>query len=112
MKIVAHGDLFYSLRGTYLALAPSFLAQVQGPAKELLAGALLKYYQGVDTRFTMSSCVDFGLFYRVGDAIIMQILFEYEGWCTFGLSYDYNVSSLRKANKFRGGPEVIIRITP
>jgi type IX secretion system PorP/SprF family membrane protein len=115
MKYVAHGDMLFSIRNSYVALAPSFLFQMQGSSRELMAGATVKYYLSNNTRFTgnvKSTCLNFGLYYRSGDAIITQFMVEYEEEYAFGFSYDFNISPLRKANKLRGGPEFVIRITP
>ncbi len=117
MKLVVHGDMLFAIKKSHLMLNPMFLFQYQGPAKELVAGAVLKYYPDgttspVYTTKPKKSCFDFGLHYRAGDAIIMQFMYEHLEHYAFGLSYDLNVSKLRTANKMRGGPELMVRITP
>lgn len=115
MKMVVHGDMQLPIRNTYLALAPAFLVQLQGPSKEILAGTMVKYFLSQSTHFTgniASSCVNFGLYYRTGDAVIAQFLLEYEEQFAFGFSYDYTISSLKQANRLRGGPEFMFRMTP
>jgi type IX secretion system PorP/SprF family membrane protein len=115
MKLVVHGDMLFSLRNSYLALAPSFLFQMQGPSKEILVGGMLKYYTSTNTHFTgmkKSTCLNYGLYYRSQDAIMLQFLLEYEEQYAIGLSYDLNISPLHKASRYRGGLEFTLRITP
>ena len=82
---------------------------------EIVAGMTVKYFTTESTKFTgvkKTTAWDFGLFYRNTDAIITQIMLEYEEQYAFGFSYDINISSLRHASRYRGGPEFVIRITP
>ena len=50
----------------------------------------------------------FGGFYRLKDAFIPQIMFEY-GHYGIGASYDINLSSLTPTSKTKGGVELAIR---
>jgi type IX secretion system PorP/SprF family membrane protein len=115
MKFVAHGDLLLSIANSSMALNPSFLFQMQGPFMEIVVGTMVKYYTTESTKFTgvkKTTSWDFGVFYRNADAIIMQIMLEYEEQYSFGFSYDINFSSLSQSTRYRGGPEFVIRITP
>ncbi|MDI1355159.1 MAG: PorP/SprF family type IX secretion system membrane protein [bacterium] len=115
MKYVAHGDMVFSLGKSQVALAPSFLVQVQGPSSELIVGSLLKYYVTNGTKFTgkaKSTCLNFGVFYRTEDAVILNFAILYQEQYSFGLSYDLNISPLREASRVRGGLEFALRITP
>ncbi len=49
----------------------------------------------------------FGLWYRIGDAIFPAIRFD-SRYFSAGITYDITLSSLRKANTFRGGIEIFL----
>lgn len=115
MKYVAHGDMVFSLGKSQVALAPSFLVQLQGPSTEIIVGSFLKYYATNGTKFTgkaKSTCLNFGVFYRYEDALILNFMLQYQEQYSLGLSYDLNLSPLREASKVRGGLELALRITP
>jgi type IX secretion system PorP/SprF family membrane protein len=116
MKIVVHGDVIMNIKKTNYAINPTFLVQFQGKQKEIQAGVMLKYYlvhnNARYTSFVRNTSVNAGISYRLKDAASIRLLYEMEEKYAFGLSYDINVSSLRKANHLRGGPELLIRYTP
>lgn len=116
MKIVVHGDMTFNWKKSNVAVNPSFLFQIQGPQKQLLMGVLVKYYlvhnNARYTNFVRNTCVSAGLSYRSGDAVAIQCLYETEERYAYGISYDLNISPLRKANHLRGGPELMVRFTP
>jgi hypothetical protein len=94
---------------TNVSYLPSLLAQFQGPSTSVVAGVLISYRMGYDSRntnFNKSSAIMWGVHYRVGDAIIASVHYEYHRKLRFGLSYDANLSALTPASTVRGGFEL------
>lgn len=94
---------------TNVSYLPSLLAQFQGPSTSVVAGVLISYRMGYDSRntnFNKSSAIMWGVHYRVGDAIIASVHYEYHRKLRFGLSYDANLSALTPASTARGGFEL------
>lgn len=116
-KYVAHGDAQIWLKKMeHFFLLPQAMISVQGPFKEILAGAMLKYVIGEETVSEVlytyqktSSAIYFGGMYRVGDAFVLTGGYEYQKSWYFGLSYDLNISPLTTATYGRGGGEIVIR---
>ncbi|PBQ33137.1 hypothetical protein CNR22_15560 [Sphingobacteriaceae bacterium] len=113
-RYVIHGDLLSSFPGSQLAIAPSFLAQFQGSAQEIQAGAMLKYFTNGASKYTgivKRNVLGCGLYYRNKDAVIVALLLEWQETYAVGLSYDFNVSRLVAASSSRGGFEITLRYT-
>jgi type IX secretion system PorP/SprF family membrane protein len=113
-KYVGHGDFLISIQNSKLAIAPSYLVQLQKTSMEILAGAMIKYYTLNDTKYTgyvRHSSVGFGAYYRNQDAAILYGLLEWQEQYAIGISYDLNVSKLSKASNMRGGLELTLRYT-
>ena len=114
-RYVFHGELLRDIEGTHIAVEPSFLYQVQGPAQEISAGGLVKFYNSNDTKITgyvRRSTFGIGAYYRLLDAVVLLFQAELEEQYTIGLSYDLNISTLKNFNGKRGGAEVVLRYTP
>ena len=110
-KYILHGQFLFGIPNSNVALDPSFMCQVQGPDKEILAGMMVKYYFRDDSKYTgyvKKNSIGFGGYYRVQDAVIVNLLLEF-GQYAVGFSYDVNVSGLTKVSTLRGGPELTIR---
>jgi len=92
---------------------PSALFALQGKHSEFTAGGNFRFAIGEQTKekvilntFTLiSSAIQFGVFYRVKDAVIFTAAMDYKRNMTFGVSYDVNVSNLTAASRRRGGLE-------
>ena len=114
-KYVFHGNIVFGIPNTLIGLAPTWLIQVQGVNKEILAGMMVKYYIKDDSKYTgilKRSSIGIGANYRTGDAIIASILIEF-GRFAVGYSYDINVSKLANASNGKGGSEITLRmVTP
>jgi len=88
---------------------------LRGPARagqEINVGGLLHRRVGVDSRYTTdknSSAFFVGAFYRVGDAIVPTIQFEWQRRLVGAISYDLNISRLRAQTAYRGGMEVSLQ---
>lgn len=114
-KLVLHGDFILGLKNTNVALAPSYLVQLQGPNTEILVGMMYKYYFKEDSKYTgfiKQSAFGLGAAYRNLDALIVSAQVEF-GQYAIGFSYDLNTSKLTRASTGRGGPEIFLRfVTP
>lgn len=114
-KYVFHGNLLFGIPNTLMGIAPSWLVQVQGPSKEIVAGVMMKYYIKDDSKYTgflKRSSVGLGVYYRAGDAVITNLLIEV-GRFAVGLGYDFNTSGLARASNGQGGFEITLRmVTP
>ena len=110
-KYIIHASSNIGIKNTRLALKPSLLISIQGPCKEILAGAILRYrLKGASkyTGFFSEQAVSLGGHFRLKDAFIPSLWFE-AGKIALGISYDLNVSSLRAVSNMRGGTEISIR---
>lgn len=111
MKIVAHGNASIGLRNTNLILEPSYFVAIQGGHHEITPGVMMKYIFGQTSLYTdrkKSSALSYGLFFRVNDAIVPMVRYEYSYW-SIAASYDFNVSGLTAASRARGGFEISLR---
>ena len=110
-KYVFIGNMLYGLKNTPLSLVPGILYYRQGPAQEVKAGMMIKYTLKEDSKYTgyvKGAAISAGAFYRWGDAAVITTLLEISNYAV-GISYDVNVSDLRKASNGRGGIEIVLR---
>lgn len=85
---------------------------IQGGSPEFLIGLLGSYRFGVDSRHTnnlTSSSLVAGCLYRYRDAIVPIIGYEYQRKVRAHLSYDINISKLKRISTFRGAWEITIQ---
>ena len=111
-KYVFHGNLLFGIPNTLVAIAPTWLVQMQGPSKEIMAGMMIKYYIKDDSKYTgylKRSTIGVGVNYRTKDAIIPTISFE-TGRFAITYSYDVNTSRLARASNGKGGSEITLRM--
>jgi len=111
MKIVAQFSGTFDLPNSKVGLVPSMFYATQNKYQEITAGMLLKLRFGAQTRYTgifKESALYFGAHYRIKDAIIPQVYFEFSDYM-IGFSYDYNNSSLSDATNGNGGIEVSLK---
>lgn len=110
-KFVGHANFDIGIKGAGIALVPSVIYMRQGSAQEINAGFMLKYIiqdQAVYTGLKKACAISGGIYYRVGDAMIPTLLFQYDKYA-LGVSYDLNVSQLTAASRAKGGVEVCLR---
>ena len=110
-KYIMHANFDIGIEGAGVALVPSFVYMRQGPSQEIDAGFMFKYIiqdQTVYTGIKKASALSLGAYYRVGDAIIPTLLFQYDKFA-FGVSYDVTISRLSATSKARGGVEICLR---
>ena len=109
-RFVAHGEL--RIDGKRWIWLPKFFVAQQGSSREINVGGLMHRRIGVDSRYTTdknSSSLYFGCFYRVNDAIVPTVQFEWQRRLVGAISYDINISKLRTQTIYRGGMEVSLQ---
>jgi type IX secretion system PorP/SprF family membrane protein len=114
-KYVLHGDLLFSLRNPDYALAPSFMFQLRGSSNELVGGLMLKRYISMNSKYTglvKRSSLGIGAYYRNRDAAVLSVVLQWKDQLSICMSYDLNMSRLRRASNARGGTELTMRYTP
>lgn len=115
MKYVLHGNASLGMKNTNLILEPSYLVALEGGHHEITPGVMCKYIIGQSSKYTgrkNSSAISFGGVFRVMDAFVPMVRYEFANW-SITTSYDINVSGLTAASRARGGFEISIRfLTP
>jgi type IX secretion system PorP/SprF family membrane protein len=91
-----------------LRLMPAVLYQSQASATELVAGNEFNYAISNSNYSSISTAVFLGIYYRNNDAMMGTAGIDWKGF-RFGVSYDYNTSSLKDASNGNGGFEISIR---
>jgi len=86
------------------AVIPSFYMSFQNKYREILFGAVYSHQLPLDIQGFLNS-LNAGLLYRWGDAVYVTMGMDFRR-CKFGISYDFNVSKLRKGTRVRGGVEL------
>lgn len=101
----------YGIRNSNFSLVPAIYYNRQGPHQEILGGTYVRVIvtEGSKvTGFIQELATSLGAFYRVGDAFVAKFMMEYSSY-SFGVAYDFNVSSLTEASRGRGGIEFFLR---
>jgi len=106
-------DLVFAIgKDKKTAIHPWVLGMMQGVAYELTAGADFKFFLKQSEKYSVSrSIVSFGGAYRLQDAAIARIMFDYANY-GIGVAYEINTSSLKEASKGFGCFEIFIRYSP
>ncbi len=110
-KIVGHADILFGVKNTNLSLMPGFIYTKQGPASEIYSGCFFRYKLQEESKFTgfvKGSSLVVGTHLRVGDAFIPSVQLEIAEY-TVGISYDVNISGLKKVTTGKGGFEIALR---
>ena len=81
----------------------------QKPYAETLLGFAAKFY--INQTMTKELSIQFGMNYRVGDAMIPTFEIDYRNTIRVGISYDVNTSVFTEATKGKGSPEFSIIYT-
>lgn len=111
IKSIAYFNGDFGIKSAGIALVPSITYILQGPAKELTGGFMVKYIltdQSVYTGTKKAMSLSLGAYYRMKDALIPTILFQFDKW-GLGIAYDINFSDLTPATRAKGGLEVCLR---
>ncbi|MBI3134623.1 MAG: PorP/SprF family type IX secretion system membrane protein [Bacteroidetes bacterium] len=110
-KLTLHGQCEFKQANSNLSIIPAFYGFVQGPNKELTLGSNFRYLLRGSSRVTgyfEEIAISFGAYYRLGDAIMANLIFDISG-LSIGAAYDMNVSQLTVASNGFGGFEVFLR---
>jgi type IX secretion system PorP/SprF family membrane protein len=102
-KWVLHAGVVSDLANTNWAIDASIVQFIQGPHKETIFGTVFRYRMNNGTKITglkQEAYIGFGAFYRLRDALVPTVSVDWRGF-RFGVSYDYTVSTMRKA--YTGG---------
>jgi type IX secretion system PorP/SprF family membrane protein len=92
------------------SIRPAVLYQTQATATELVAGNEFNLIVGNPEFRSVATAVFLGGWFRSGDAMMVTGGVEWKGF-RFGLSYDYNTSTLKSASNGNGGFEISLRYT-
>ncbi len=103
IRYAAHGGARVKLNEQF-GLTPTALYMKQGNAREIAAGGYAEYMVNAETDLM------FGANYRVDDSAIAFFGLHLKNM-VFGLSYDFNTSSLNRVTGSRGGLELSVAFT-
>lgn len=110
-KFVFHGTAHIGIKNTNMAVMPNAVFFKQGTSYQLNVGTLVRFTIRDESKYTgfiKETALSLGAQYRMKDALIPVILFEYAQYA-IGVSYDVNTSSLRQGTQGRGGLEISLR---
>jgi type IX secretion system PorP/SprF family membrane protein len=114
-KYTAQGTVEFGIKNTNLLIAPESLYVRQGTQQEVIVGSVFKYLFQEGSKYTAikkNSALSLGIDYRLQDALIASLLYEYSNYAV-GVSYDVNMSGLKTASSYKGGLEIVLRfVTP
>ena len=101
-RTTIHGGGYFPI-GTNTTLHLSALQMLQGGASETMAGGAIQLT--ANPEIAKPASFYFGSWVRFNDAIIPYLGLEFDDF-RFGVTYDYNFSSLKAASLKRGGIEI------
>lgn len=111
MKMVGNFSGRFDIPSSLYSIVPYGYFFKQNEFKEINVGLLVRMELAPGTKITgllNEAALYFGGHFRVGDAIIPQVMLE---WFNFGvgLSYDANISSLKSVSRYKGGLEISLK---
>lgn len=112
-KFIAHGSAVIGISSTNYEFQPSAILFKQGGALELDMAAMIRCKIRGESRYTgnvEAMAISLGAQYRIGDAFIPMMMFEYSNYA-LGVSYDINTSMLKQSTASKGGLEISLRFT-
>lgn len=110
-KLVFHGVAQIGIPHTNYDIVPNAILFKQGASYELTIGTMIRWTIKEESKYTglmKEIALSMGAQYRMGDAIIPALLFEYANYAA-GVSYDVNISSLKQGTQGKGGLEFSLR---
>ena len=96
-KFVVHGDASIGIGNSNVVLKPSYIYFRQGATQEVTPGLMCQYILQEGSKYTKNkkpAAFSIGGYYRMKDAAIAIVKFEYSNYC-IGFSYDVNLSKLK-----------------
>lgn len=111
MKIVGHVNGRFDIPNSKYSIVPYAYFFLQREFKEINLGGLVRLELAPGTKITgllNEAAIYFGGHFRMGDAIVPQVMLE---WYSFGVgvSYDANISSLKNVSRYKGGLEISLK---
>jgi len=100
VKYALHGETHIGISQYHLLLTPRIVYAAYGPLNQFVMGANVAYRANRD-----AAALSLGLYYRLGDAFIPFIGFEFSSF-NLGISYDANTGDLSKQIKQTSGLEI------
>lgn len=110
-NINVNAGMNYRADNASIGISPQVLAMFQGPNRNIVAGLNIDNYlknRSQITSLKSATIVSFGLYYRVGDAAILNFMYQYSGF-KVGAAFDVNLSGLTPASRAVGGFELFLR---
>lgn len=110
MRFSGFANASFVFSESKMAFEPGAYFQMQGPSREIFVGGDYKYFLNDGskiTNFIESNSISGGVYYRVGDAIVVRTAINYSNF-TVGMSYDFNASRLTQITRGRGGAEIFL----
>ncbi|MGB1039489.1 MAG: PorP/SprF family type IX secretion system membrane protein [Flavobacteriales bacterium] len=110
MRFIAHAKseiLVIENRKDFIV--PTLFYSSQGGSNVLGVGGTYRLNLGLQSSYTgyyTSSYLEFGAIYRLQDAVVAIVKFDWEQKLQLGASYDINISKLRVASAYQGGFEI------
>lgn len=110
-RYVGHADTRFDIPATKFSVLGSALFMMQGPSQEITVGLGARYRMQNGTKMTgafSETAISLSCHYRLNDAVIPQVYFEYGNFAA-GISYDLNISSYKEISHLNGGIEISIK---
>lgn len=104
IKYVFHAVTSLAMDNRKKAIIPSAYLAFQKQYREIIFGATYSHQLPLDAKAYLNK-IKTGLYFRWNDAIYLTAGMDYRQ-CVFSISYDFNVSQLRKGSHVRGGVEI------
>ncbi|MDX1652540.1 MAG: PorP/SprF family type IX secretion system membrane protein [Brumimicrobium sp.] len=110
-RYTAHAGANYKFELSTFGISPQVMFMKQGPNQNLVFGSNFDFYlvePSLRTDFYRPHIFSFGVYHRLGDAIIANFSYTFSGW-TIAASYDSNINRLMPASSTIGGFEVAVK---
>ena len=107
-RLLFHGGSEFMIGESKIGLLPQYLFMKQGPQIENNAGMLVKYVLDENPTkggYIAETAVFIGGWHRFGDAAIAMARVDHRN-ISVGISYDFNLSSLKQVSSGQGGIEI------
>jgi type IX secretion system PorP/SprF family membrane protein len=114
-KLVVHWGANFHKKYAKLTYSPSLIYFRQASQQEFTFGSMFRFRlreASQITGFYDESAISFGVWYRLDDAVIPCIRYEFGGKYTIEISYDTNVSELTDVSHSLGGFEIALMFIP
>jgi type IX secretion system PorP/SprF family membrane protein len=110
-----HGELVYLAPRANVGLSPSAYLSLQGTTFFFSAGSFVSYYFNENSKYTgynKRSSLALGAFYRQGNVLSFQMIYEKSEQYAIGMCYALTLSDINVVSRGRTGFEILLRYTP